>query len=153
MSAGPQGPLPVLAWVPRSLACLLWCLPGAAVCVYLTHFSGFDAFCQASSSPWAPVTSQDLWPLDLQFSFIHQVRAPLSPSPTPAEGLLLCWVLGNGHLAGEVGDPTDRCCHRASDAVTRRPRKPWKCGTGPGSQGGFLEEVVPAPKPEGPRRS
>lgn len=61
---------------------------------------------QCLSYPSAPTTFlQDLWPSDLQFSFIQQVP--------PAVGLLLHRVLGNVHLAGEAGDQTGKCCHRA----------------------------------------
>lgn len=124
-------------------------LPGAAVCCGF-DFRGFGAFGQAVSSPSAPATSQDLWPRDLQFSFIHQVPPP---TPPPRGGLLLCWFLGNGHLAGEAGDPTDRCCHRAP-TLSQGGHGSRGSVEPPGAvRGGFLEEVVPAPKPEGPRRS
>ena len=124
MSGGPPGlhpaPLPhpaLLLGCDVLLAYLLRCFLSGCMLCSLIYFHVFGHLLlghvlfvcvrgKGWSCPSAPTTVfRALWPGDLQFSFIPQV--PL------AVGLVLCWVLGNGRLGGEAGDPTGRRCHRA----------------------------------------
>lgn len=151
---------------PCSLARVWWCfgLPasvppqsGCVLCV-LMYFLVFGTFCGAidfffpleDNACSAPQPPQRFFRIYGQVTLsFHSFSKSLQLWACSSAG---SWEMGTWQ--GRQVTKQANAVTEPSDAVTRQPRKPWKCGTGPAAvRGGFLEEVVSALKPEGPRRS